>query len=64
MSAVIEFPVSRTHSRVEATTGTTAEVIIFPGVRVERLAFDLVERLPAVRSGSAAQARAGDFDFY
>ena len=64
MRAVIEFPAGRTRSVARSETSGDAEVIIFPGVRVERMAFDLAERLPAVRNGSSSQSRAGDFDFY
>jgi hypothetical protein len=42
----------------------SGEVIIFPGVQVERLIYDLAERLPAARVGSSAQNRATEFDFY
>ncbi len=64
MSAVIVFPAGRTRPVAQQEFSGSAEVIIFPGVRVERLAFDLAERLPALRNGSAQQVRAGDFDFY
>lgn len=64
MSAVIEFPASRIRPAAQRDAFGNAEVIIFPGVRIERLAFDLAERLPAVRNGSVPQSRAGDFDFY
>ena len=63
-SAVIEFPAGRVRPAARASETGNAEVIIFPGVRVERLKFDLAERLPAVRNGSSAQTLAGDFDFY
>lgn len=64
MSAVIVFPAGRTRPAAQREFSGSAEVIIFPGVRIERLMFDLSERLPALRNGSAQQARAGDFDFY
>lgn len=62
-SAVIEFPLGRVRPATRASETGDAEVIIFPGVRIERMMFDLAERLPAVRNGSSAQPR-GDFDFY
>lgn len=64
MSAVIEFPHRRIRKEAQAGTPGAAEVIIFPGVQIERLPFDLSERLPAVRSASPAQAKVRDFDFY
>jgi hypothetical protein len=64
MSAVIEFPADRIPRTPRQDITGSAEVIIFPGVRVERLPFDLAERLPALRNGSAAKGRASDFDFY
>lgn len=62
-SAVIEFPAGRVRPASRASEMDEAEIIIFPGVRVERMMFDLAERLPAVRNGSSSQPR-GDFDFY
>jgi hypothetical protein len=64
MSAVIEFPAGRIRQTAQQDITGSAEVIIFPGVRVERLAFDLAERLPVLRNGSASKVRASDFDFY
>lgn len=64
VSAVIEFPADRIRQTARPDITGNAEVIIFPGVRVERLAFDLAERLPALRNGSAPNGRASDFDFY
>lgn len=64
MSAVIEFPLGRCRPAVQSDASGNAEVIIFPGVRIERVGFDLAERLPAVRNGSSQQARVNDFDFY
>lgn len=64
MSAVVEFPLNRRPPAARAETSVSAEVIIFPGVRIERLAFDLAGRLPAIRTGSTAKLRANEFDFY
>lgn len=63
-SAVIEFPAERIRPATHSGETGSAEVIIFPGVRVERLMFDLAERLPAVRNASSAQTRGVEFDFY
>jgi hypothetical protein len=52
MTAVIEFPAPRIRKPSRAQ-GRDAEVIIFPGVRIERLEFDLAERIkPVQRSAS------------
>ena len=64
MGVLIAFPVERVKP-ASVLKAAEAEVVIFPGVRVERLMYDLSERLPAVRNGSAAaQTRSGEFDFY
>lgn len=55
-SAVIEFPLDRVRRPGGETTGATGEVLIFTGVRVERM-FDLAERLPPARSGYVSNAR-------
>lgn len=64
MSAVIEFPERRNRKSTQAGNTGSAEVIIFPGVQVERLSFDLPERLPAVRGGASVKAKVRDYDFY
>ncbi len=64
MSAVIAFPERPVRKAQQAGMSGGAEVIIFPGVQVERLPFDLAERLPAVRNNSSIQARPRDYDFY
>lgn len=46
MSAVIPFPTSRVRPLREAGDVGPAEVVIFPGVQIERMDFDLAERLP------------------
>ncbi|WP_373503898.1 hypothetical protein [Aestuariivirga sp.] len=62
--AVIEFPMNRVRPLTADPLEASGEVIIFPGVQIERLMYDLAERLPAARAGSSAQARATEFDFY
>ena len=64
MSAVIEFPLDRIRRAGEIGAAGPAEVVIFPGVRVERLKYDLAERLPAARTGSGQQPHPGEFEFY
>ena len=64
MSAVIQFPTSRNTPRAESGHSGPAEIIIFPGVRIERTGFDLAERLPASRKSSSGQSRLRDYDAY
>lgn len=54
LSSVIAFPQSRARPAGGALPDAAGEVIIFPGVRVERLIYDLSERPHAAR-GSASQ---------
>ena len=61
-SAVIEFPQARVRPSGEGNARGPARVLIFTGVRFERM-YDLSERLPPVRTGSAKQGR-GDVEFY
>jgi hypothetical protein len=63
-TAIIDFPAERVRQTPQSNSQASAEVIIFPGVRVERLMYDLAERLPAARAGSGAQTRTTEFDFY
>lgn len=48
MSVVLQFPVNRVSSRDEFDMVLSGEVVIFPGVRVERRNFDGSK--PSVRS--------------
>jgi hypothetical protein len=48
MSVVLQFPINRVSSRDEFDLVLPGEVVIFPGVRVERRNFDGSK--PAVRS--------------
>lgn len=61
-NAVIEFPQDRVRRPGGEATGATGEVLIFTGVRVERM-YDLAERLPPARSGYVSNARM-DIDFW
>jgi hypothetical protein len=58
MSAVIEFPAARIRPVILAAGKASAEIIIFPGIRVERMSGELDERLLAPRNGSIPLARA------
>ena len=60
-NAVIEFPLDRVRPATGERHGT-GEVVIFNGVRVERI-YDLAERLPPARTGHVSNARM-DIDFW
>ena len=64
LSAVIEFPLNRIRASSGPRTEGAGEVVIFPGVRIERLMFDLAERLPAQRLATSSPTRNSEFDFY
>lgn len=55
-SAVIEFPQDRVRPSCSGEARGPAEIMIFTGVRIERM-YDLAERLPAARTGSSPKTR-------
>ena len=57
MSAVIEFPAERRRKQPRALTTGPGKVIIFPGVRVEHLEFDLADRIPLRAKRPSAQVK-------
>ena len=61
-SAVIAFPLDRVRPSGADASGASAEVLIFTGVRIERM-YDLAERLPPARTGYVSNARM-DIDFW
>lgn len=61
-TSVIEFPLDRARKPGAAVNDASGEVLIFTGVRVERM-FDLAERLPPARTGYVSNARM-DVDFW
>ena len=58
-SNVIEFPLDRARPPTGEAMAQS-EVLIFTGVRIERM-YDLAERLPAARTGSSPKGRGEDF---
>jgi hypothetical protein len=62
MTAVIEFPAGRARKSSETDTSLKAEIIIFPGVRIERMEFSLADRIPLRKGRTSAQARQLDFE--
>jgi hypothetical protein len=61
-SAVVEFPKARVRPAAALPEGASAEVVIFTGVRVERL-YDLAERLPSARKRQRGTSATGDIEF-
>ncbi len=55
MSVVLQFPTNRVVSRDPNDT-VLAEVVIFPGVRIERRNFDLAKATVSGRKRRASQA--------
>jgi hypothetical protein len=61
-NTVVEFPLDRVRPASEEVRRASAEVLIFTGVRIERM-YDLAERLPPARTGHVSNARM-DIDFW
>lgn len=61
-SALIEFPQHRVRPAAPLPEGASAEVVIFNGVRVERL-YDLAERLPPQPKRRPRKQATGDIEF-
>ena len=55
-NTVVEFPLDRVRPPSGEAAGASAEVLIFTGVRFERM-YDLAERLPPARTGYVSNAR-------
>jgi hypothetical protein len=56
MSVVLPFPQNPVSKRVQGAILGSAEIVIFPGVRVERRSFELSTGLSAQRKRHASQA--------
>jgi hypothetical protein len=56
MTVVLPFPQNRISVEVTVATSQTAEIIIFPGVRIERRNFDLAATRAPARKRRATQA--------
>ena len=61
-SAIIEFPQHRVRPAAALPEGATADVVIFNGVRIERL-YDLAERLPSPGKSASRKQATGDIEF-
>lgn len=44
MSNIVKFPIERTNQRDERLRAGRADIVIFPGVRIERREFSLIDR--------------------
>ncbi|MCB1378991.1 MAG: hypothetical protein KDK89_11575 [Alphaproteobacteria bacterium] len=62
MSAVLQFPADRARKQSRSTTEIGAEVVIFPGVRIERLEFSLADRVSARGVHASSEARLLDYE--
>lgn len=64
MAEVLNFPVAKVQPAKRKKKGKSAEVLIFPGIRIERGAFSLSDRLPPAgrKPTRSTRARAGTDD--
>lgn len=64
MAEVLNFPVANVHPVKRKKRGKAAEVLIFPGIRIERGEFSLSDRLPPAsrKRTRSTRARAGTDD--
>ena len=56
MTVVLQFPSNRVVPRDPSGGLLSAEIVIFPGVRVERRSFDVTKSNASVRKRRASQA--------
>jgi hypothetical protein len=56
MSVILQFPINRVSSRDEFELALSGEVVIFPGVRVERRNFDGSKHAVRSQNRRATQA--------
>lgn len=56
MSKVVNFPIERTNQSERPLSAGSADIVIFPGVRIERREFNLADRHAKVGHGSNAKA--------
>ena len=54
MAEVLNFPTERIRPSANGQSGADAEVLIFPGIRIERGDFSLSDRLNKPRRGQKA----------
>lgn len=61
MSVIIEFPANAAVRPASGPAAGRGEVIIFPGVRVERREYNLADRMANVRRRPSSPNQAEDF---
>ena len=54
MNKILRFPMARTKEAPCTVTGASAEIFIFPGVRIERRDFNLADRVKPAPYRAAA----------
>lgn len=64
MSVVVNFPLHRLEPASGRRFGASAEIVIFPGVRIERQDTPAVTRSASARARRAAQAAAEDIESF
>ncbi len=62
MGTILTFPRDRVEEKVLTAHRGPAEIVIFPGVRIERYDFSLADRLPPRRRGHPSHLQALDFE--
>ena len=62
MGTVVEFPANRVMPVDSGRLQSRAEVVIFPGVRMERREFSLADRVVPRRKGSSPAAQPAEAD--
>lgn len=62
MGTVVEFPADRVMPVESGRLQSRAEVVIFPGVRIERREFSLADRVMARRKSSSPAVQQAEAD--
>jgi hypothetical protein len=60
MATILEFPHARLRPGTEGVLTTPAEIVIFPGVRIERSDFKLSDRLTTGRRRKSQKSEIGN----
>ncbi len=62
MTTLVPFPIEKARRSASGEKGPDAMIIIFPGVRIERMDFSLADRLPTRGNRRTSQAQKFDYD--
>jgi hypothetical protein len=62
MTTLVPFPIDKARRSASGEKGPDAMIIIFPGVRIERMDFSLADRLPPRGTRRTSQAQKFDYD--